>query len=257
MPSDEPAPGDQAPDPARGAELIKLARALDTTPEGVAFAAALDHRRLRRLREHVVAALYDEHRVAFQRVAAITRMLPTPVNVRIALRAFTPYLAARIAGEMAPNRAAELADRMPVEYLAEAAVHLDPRRAPPLVGRMRQDRVLAVVLELVDRDEYVTLGRLLDAATAWLVHDVAAAVSDEAMLRIGYYAESDAQLTRAVGVLPADRLRRIVRHALTGPPDLRSAGLSMLARLEDDRLRDRLVEYATDQGLAHLIPARP
>ena len=185
-----------AADLATKAELVKLAHTLEVTPEDLRFVATLDHHQLRRLRERVVAALYDEHRTAFQRVATVTRLLPTPVNVRITLRAFTPYLAARVAGEMAPDRAAELADRMPVDYLAEASVHLDPRRAGPLVARMRPDRAVAVVLELVGRGEYVTLGRLLDAATSWLVDEVATVVSDDALLRIAFYAESDAQLTR-------------------------------------------------------------
>ncbi|GAB3435298.1 MotE family protein [Actinophytocola sediminis] len=245
-----------AADLARKAELSKLARTLDTTPENMGFAAALDHHQLRRLRERVAAALYDEHRTAFQRVAAITRMLPMPVNVRIALRAFTPMLAARVAGEMAPERAADMADRMPVDYLARAAAHLDPRRAAPLISRMQPDRAAAVVLELVVRGEYITLGHLLDAATAWLVRDVATVISDEALLRIGFYAESDDQLTQTVKVLPPDRLRGIVHRALAGPPDLRSAALSMLARLTDTRLRERLAGYAAeadDQTLTTLL----
>ncbi len=228
------------------AELLKLARALGTTPEQVAFAAKLGHTDIRRLRERVVGALYDEHRLEFQRVATITRMLPTALNVRIALRAFTPMLAARIAGEMPPDRAAELANRMPVAYLAEGCVHLDPRRTGRLIGRIDHDRVLAVVIELVDRGEFITLGRLLDAATERIIRDVAAIVSDEALLRIGFYAESGPQLTRAVSALPADRLRSVVTCALAGPPDLRSAGLAMIGRLTDDQLRGQLAEYAAE-----------
>ncbi len=230
------------------AELIKLARALGTTTDGVAFAGSLDEQDIRRLRRRVVAALYDEHRPAFQRVAVITRMLPTAVNVRIALRAFSPLLSARVAGEMVPERAAELAGRMPVDYLAECCLHLDPRRAAPLVGRLDPDRALAVVIELVRRGEFITLGRLLDAATERIVVDVAETVSDEAMLRIGFYAESAAHLTRAVAALPERRLRGIVTTAMTGPPDLRSAGLSMIGRLEDDGLRGRLAGYAAESG---------
>src|SRR5919197_1862791 len=122
------------------AELIKLARALDTTLDGVAFARSLDRDDIRRLRERIVAALYAEHRAAFRRVAAITKLLPTPLNVRIALRAFPPLLAARVAGEMAPERAAELANRMPIEYLAQACVYLDPWLAAPLINRIHPDR---------------------------------------------------------------------------------------------------------------------
>jgi len=235
-------------DLATEAELVKLARALDTTTEGVAFARPLDHGDIRQLRERVVGALYDEHRMVFQRVATISRLLPTPINVRIALRAFSPLLAARVAGEMTPDRAAELANRMPVEYLAESCVHLDPRRAGPLISRIHSDRVLAVVTELVSRGEYITLGRLLDAATERIVGDVASMVSDEAMLRIGFYAESDTHLTRAVAALPSGRLRGVVRTALSGPADLRSAGLAMIGRLTDDRLRGQLAEYAAEAG---------
>jgi hypothetical protein len=234
-------------DLATRAELVKLARALGTTVDKVAFAAALPHEDIRRLRERVVATLYDEHRGAFQRVATITRLLPTGLNVRITLRAFPPLLAARVAGEMPAERAAELANRMPVAYLAEACVHLDPRRAGPLVRSMRQDRVLAVVTELVERDEFITLGHLLDTATEPLVRDVAATVSTEALLRIGFYAESDPQLTRAVALLPPERLRDVVRDALSGPPELRSAGLALVGRLTDDALRGQLAEYATEQ----------
>ena len=228
------------------AELVKLARALDTTPDRVAFARSLDHGDIRRLRERVVAALYDEHRAAFRRVAAITKLLPTSLNVRIALRAFPPLLAARVAGEMGPERAAELVNRMPIEYLAQACVYLDPPRAAPLINRIHPDRVLGVVLELVDRGDYVTLGRLLDAATERIVVGVVASVCDEALLRIGFYAESDAQLTRAVAMLPAQRLRGIVACALAGSADLRSAGLALIGRLEDNRLRRQLAEYAAE-----------
>lgn len=227
-------------------ELIKLARALGTTPEQVSFAAKLGHTDIRLLRERVVGALYDEHRLTFQRIATVTRMLPTALNVRIALRAFSPMLAARVAGEMPPDRAAELCNRMPVAYLAEGCVHLDPRRTGRLIGRIDHDRVLAVVVELVDRGEFITLGRLLDAASERIITDVAAIISDEALLLIGFYAESGQQLTRAVTALPADRLRSVVTCALAGPPELRSAGLAMMGRLTDDRLRGRLAEYAAE-----------
>lgn len=235
-----------AHDLATRAELVKLAQALGATPDEVAFAAKLPHTTIRRVRERAVATLYDEHKAAFRRVAAITRLLPTALNVRITLRAFPPLLAARVAGEMTPDRAAELANRMPVEYLAQACVHLDPRRAAPLVHRIRQDRVLAVIAELVTRGDFITLGRLLDAATESIVRDVSATVPTEALLQIGFYAESDAQLTRAVALLPPARLRGIVRDALKGPPELRSAGMALIGRLSDDTLRGQLAEYAAE-----------
>ena len=233
-------------DLATRAELVKLARALGMTPEEVAFAAVLPHTTIRTVREHAVATLYDEHRAAFQRVATITRLLPTALNVRITLRAFSPLLAARIAGEMPPDRAAELANRMPVEYLAEACTHMDPRRAAPLVRRVHKDRVLAVITELVTQGDFITLGRLLDAATEPIIREVAPTLSTEALLKIGFYAESDEQLTRAVALLPPDRLKAVVTGALTGPPELGSAGLALIDRLTDNALRGELADYAAE-----------
>jgi hypothetical protein len=240
------------PDLVVQAELVKLARVLNTTPASLGFAKSLSCADIRRLRERVAAALYDEHRLAFRRIAAITRVLPTPVNVRITLRAFSPLLAARVACEMAPARAAELADRMPIEYLAEGCLHLDPHRAAPLISRISPDRVKAVARELVARGEYIVLGRLLDVATERIVRDVTATVRDEALLRIGLYAESHTRLTQAVAMLSPQRLRGVVTCALTGPPDLRSAGLALIARLDDDRLRGRLAEYAAEADDATL-----
>lgn len=228
------------------AELVKLARALGTTPDGVSFAASLGPDELRQLRERVVAALYDEHAAAFRRIAAITRMLPTPVNVRITLRAFSPLLAARIAGEMPPDRAAALANRMPVEYLARGCVHLDPRRAAPLIERVDPDRVLAVVTELIRWGDFITLGRVLGTNTEQLTR-VAEQVTDDTLLRIATYIESDTQLTRAVNVLPPQRMRDIVHRAMTGPADLRLAGLSVVGRLDDARLRGLFAGYAAEE----------
>ncbi|HEU5475310.1 MAG TPA: hypothetical protein VFV67_32105 [Actinophytocola sp.] len=231
-------------DQATQAELAKLARVLGTTPDRVAFAESLDHTAIRSLRDRVAAALYDEHRAGFRRIARVARVLPTPLNVKITMRSFPPRLAARIASEMAPDRAAELANRMPIDYLAEGCLHLDPHRAAPLISRIRPDRMKAVVTELVRRGEYITLGHLLDAAADRAVRLVAATISDDALLRIGYYTESTARLTQAVAALPLQRLPALVHHALTGPRDLRSAGLALIQRIDDDNLRGRLADYA-------------
>jgi hypothetical protein len=49
-----------------------------------------------------------------------------------------------------------------------------------------------------------------------------------------------------VAALPEQRLRSVVACALAGPPDLRAAGLALIARLDDEQLRGRLAEYAAD-----------
>ena len=49
-------------------------------------------------------------------------------------------------------------------------MHLDPRRAQPLISRIERSR-LAVVSELVRRDDFITLGRMLDASTEEMLAD--------------------------------------------------------------------------------------
>jgi hypothetical protein len=118
------------------------------------------------------------------------------------------------------------------------------------------DRIVAVVMDLVGQGDFVTLGRLLDTATESIVRDVTATAPTEALLQIGFYAESDEQLTRVVALLPPARLRGIVRDALAGPPELRAAGLALVGRLTDDDLRGRLTEYAAeadDETLTRLL----
>lgn len=241
---------------ATQAELAKLARVLDTTPDRVAFAESLDHTVIRSLRDRIAAALYDEHRVGFRRIAMVARKLPTPLNIKITTRVFPPRLAARIASEMTPDRAAELANRMPVDYLAEGCLHLEPHRTAPLVSRIHPDHLKAIATELVRRGEYITLAQLLDAAADRTIRLVSRTISDDALLRIGWYTESTARLTQAVAALPPPRLPTLVHHALTGPRELRSAGLALIARLDNDKLRGRLADYAAqadDDTLTALV----
>jgi hypothetical protein len=243
-------------DLATAAELVKLARALGATPAEVGFAKSLGYEEVHQLRERVTSALYEEHRVAYQRVAQASKLLPTALLVKVALRAFPPLLAARVAAEMPSERAAELANRMPIEYLADVCVQLDPARAAPLITRIAPDRALAVAGELVGRGEHLTLGQLVDAASERIVRDVAANISDEALLWIGFYAESGKHLTHAVGALPPERLRGVVDRALNGPAKLRSAGLALIGRLDDDELRRLLGDHAAaadDEVLTALL----
>jgi hypothetical protein len=51
-----------------------------------------------------------------------------------------------------------MADALPIEFLADVAVELDPRRASEVISRIPPDRIAAVTAELVRRHEYVTMG---------------------------------------------------------------------------------------------------
>lgn len=234
-------------DLAAKAELLKLARALNTEPDAVAFADSLDAAALHQLREAISGSLYDEHRGVYQRIAAASKLLPAPMTAKIAEHAFPPLISARVAAELGAERAADLASRLPVDYLADVCIGLDPRKVARIIERIPLPRAVEVATELVRRDEFITLGRLIDAATREQLRGVAAEVdSDEALLWIGFYAESPQHLTEAIKVLPDERIRRIVHTALDGPAELHSAGLALMSRVDDARLRRRLGDMAAE-----------
>jgi hypothetical protein len=229
------------------AELTKLARALGTTPDRVEFLAGYPVDDLRRLRERISASLHDRHRGGVQRMAAASRILPIGVLAKIAERAMPPMLSARIAAEMAPERAAELATNLSTDYLAEVCVELDPRAAGPIVGRLPIAVVVGVAAELLRRDEHLTIGRFVDAASDEVIRAVVESIEDDAeLLHIATYVESAGQLDRLVGVLPEHRMRGLVQAGVTGPPELRDELRSLAARVGEDlgRRLDDLVRDA-------------
>ncbi len=234
------------------AELTKLARALGLPPSRVEFLARLPVEDLRRLRAAVSAALFDRHRAGFQRMAAASRLLPIGVLARIAEATMPPMLAARIAAEMSPERAAELATKLGTDYLADVCVELDPRRATPIVAALPLPVVVAVAGELVRRDEYLTIGRFVDAASDAVISAVLdALMGDEPLLRIAFYVESPDQLARVVGLLPDARLRGVVLAGVGGSPELQAAGLSLISR-SGAALAPRLADLAAEADAADL-----
>ena len=233
------------------AELTKLARALGLPPDRVEFLARLPVDDLRRLRDAASAALFDRHRTGFHRMAAASRLLPIGVLATIAERTMPPMLAARIAAEMSPGRAAELAGRLGTVYLADVCVELDPRRAGPIVAALPLPVVVAVAGDLVRRGEYLTIGRFVDAASDEVIRAVLSGIEgDEPLLRIAFHIESPGQLARVVGVLPDARVRDVVLAGVTGPPELQVAGLSLMSRA--GALGARLGDLAAEASPADL-----
>lgn len=143
------------------AELLKLGRLLGHAPEELAYLEAVSLVELRRLREQVTEALFDSHLGALQRLAAASRLLPVAVVAQMGEKVFGPLLSGRITGLLDPDRAVDVAARLPDAFLAEVAVELDPRRASEVIARIPPERIAAITRELVARGEYVTMGRFV------------------------------------------------------------------------------------------------
>lgn len=213
-------------------ELIKLARVLGTTSEAVGFLAPLGAEALRRLESQVSAALFDEYRPALQNLADASKLLPASLVAKMSEMVFGPMLSARVAGLMAPDRAIEVSTRLKPPFLAEVCVELDPRGATALLAKFPVKTVIEVARILTERREYVTMGRFVDAMPDASIKAVVEAIDDDAaLLNVGQFVDRDGRVTELVGMIPAERLAKLVATTARGAPEIQVAGLAMMSRL--------------------------
>lgn len=200
---------------AAHAEVLKLARELQVDPGALDGLTVLDPGDLRGLRTLVGDALHDAHRAAFQRAAAASTLLPIPLTARLAQSLIGPYLAARIAAEMPAERSVKLATHLEVEFLADVCLSLDPGRVADTVRTLPDDRVLAVGVVLLEREEYVTLGKFVDVVSATVLDDMSARITDpRALLRIATAIEARHRLDDLMRRIDDDRLLGMVEVAV-------------------------------------------
>jgi hypothetical protein len=231
------------------AEILKLARLLHRDPEELAYLGEIPSADLRRLRDQITDVLFDAQSHALGRLAAASKLLPVGVTATIGQRAFGPVLSARIAGLLDPGRAVEIADRMPIPFLADVANELDPRRARDVISRIPPERIAQISDELLNRGEYVTMGRFVGELPDGAVLAAVSAMDDAALLRVAFVLESKEGLDDLVAMLPPDRLDSVIDAA--GREQLWVEALDLLANLAPER-RAELVERAATHGDALL-----
>jgi hypothetical protein len=193
------------------AEILKLARLLETAPERLAYLEKVPADEIRRLRERATEVLFDADRQHFQRVAKVAGLLPVHVVATLGQRVFGPLLCARIAALLDPGRAVDVAAKLPVSFRADVSVELDPRSARDVLVQMPAEQVAEVAHELARREEYVAMGRFVgnlsdDAIVATL--DV---LEDSELLRVLFVVETKDRLDHVVGLVPEERLASVVR----------------------------------------------
>jgi hypothetical protein len=230
------------------AELTRLARVLGAAEAAVEFLAAREHLELRELESRVSAALFDEHRPAFQRLADASRLLPASLVAKVSELVFGPMLSARVAGLMPPARAVEVATQLRPRFLADVCMQLDPRSAAELLALIPAPIVVGVAKLLLERGEFMTMGRFVDdlpdAAIRAVIRDVS---DDAALVRIAGFVERRERLIELVEMIPPERLPRVVATVAAGPPDVQRAGLAMMSQLSE-RQQGRLGDLAIALG---------
>lgn len=195
------------------AEILKLARLLGLRPDELGYLEVVRPGELRQLREQVTELLFDSHLGVLGRLAAASRLLPVGVVAQMGEKAFGPLLSARITGLLDPDRAVELASRLPTGFLADVAVELDPRRASEVIRRIPPERIGAVSAELVGRGEYVTMGRFVGHLPEASIRAAIDASEPADTLQVALVLEDRDGLENLVGLAGPERIQAMLAAA--------------------------------------------
>lgn len=244
----------------RIAENIKLARQLCMPTEELSFLEKLDHEQLRQLREDVTAAMFDESKPHFERVAASTKLLPNKFIATIAEKVVGPMLCARVVGLLKPDVALDITLRTSDEFMADSATEVDPRSAVELISRVPVDRIAKVTAIMVSRKEYVTMGRFVDLVAPEAIGEVLLGIDDdEALLRTAFFIESKSVINDVLSYVPAERIKRMAVLAGNGDHDLWAEALALMAHMDDEwkgRIGDLVAEEGEELLTSMLVSAK-
>jgi len=195
------------------AEILKLARILEREPGELSYLEAIPLADLQQLRDQTTDVLWRANRGTLNRLAAASKLLPSGLTATISQRAFGPLLSARMAGLLEPERAVDVARKLPTPFLTDTAIMLDPRRASAVIALVPPEQVADVTRELVGRGEYVTMGRFVGHLGEEAIQAALGVMDDATLLRVGFVLEEKDRLERLVSLLPTVRHRRIVEAA--------------------------------------------
>jgi muconolactone delta-isomerase len=195
------------------AEILKLARLLGRPPDELAYLEAVGVGVLQALREQVTETLFDSHMGALSRMASASRILPVGVVAQMGEKVFGPLLSARITGLLDPDRAVEVAARLPDGFLADVAVELDPRRASQVIARIPADRIAAITRELLARGEYVTMGRFVGHLPDASLRAAVDVSGPDDLLQVALVLENKDRLGDLLDMLGPERTERILEAA--------------------------------------------
>jgi hypothetical protein len=222
----------------RRAETLKLARLLGCEAEELGYLAGVAAADLRLLRDQATEVLYGGQGAALGRLAAASRLLPVALVAQLAERAFGPVLSARLAGLIEPERAVELAARLPIGFLASLAIELDPRRARDVIARIPPDQIARISSELTRRREYVTMGRFVGALPDASIRAAMGAMDPPTMLEVALVLEDKQRLGDVFALIGPEATDGIIAAAVDA--GLAEEALALLDQLDDGQ-RARLL----------------
>lgn len=232
------------------AELLKLSRLLETEENDLAFLDGQDLDALATFRGAVSGFFYEQHQDSYQRLAGISKLVPTGASAKLATTVLGSVLAAGIASELPAERAIKLADKLPEEFLAKLCIHLEPKYSRDLLAAMPDKIVASVAKTLLAMGEHITLARFVAVIQPSALKAVTSTIDDgEAMVKIALYLEDKSKLDTVLDLLSEDQQRATLKAATDH--ELWPAVLSLNEHL-NTKLRGQMGNLVAEQGEAVL-----
>ncbi|MFI5782247.1 hypothetical protein [Nocardia sp. NPDC051570] len=250
-------------DPITRAQIVLLARTLHVPPERLAHLERLGAEGVHEIAQRMAAALFDRHAETFSRISTLVPIIPLTISMPLVQRLVPPMLAGRAAGAVGvdhPKKAAETLALLDPSYAADCAPYLDPRTVGMLAEVAPPEPVARVVAEILRRGDYITAGPFLAYATPALIEAVERGVHDDAGLifsaAYAFSAEAISAVVRQLLIGAGQRIPRMIRTVLDGPPELQAAALTVFARCDPDiiaAIGDILFALGSDSALSAVI----
>ncbi|MBU3066888.1 hypothetical protein KO481_35880 [Nocardia sp. NEAU-G5] len=245
------------------AQVILLARTLQVPPERLAHLERLGAVALHEIQERMAGIIFEQHKETFKRISRLVPLIPLNVSMPLVQRIIPPAITGRAAGTVGvdhPKKAAETIALLGTSYAADSAAYMDPATLGQLADVAPAAPLIRIVNEILRRHDYVTLAPFLAHATPSLIAALEQGARDDAGLihaaSYAYSAESVGAIMRQLVSGPAQRIPRMVRTVLAGPPDLQLAALSVFARCEPEVIRtigDILFAVGSPPAIGNLI----
>lgn len=241
-------------------EIQRIARLLRLRPDQLDFLRDVDDAELIAFRGQLTTTLFDANAGVLTRLGSAAKLLPAPVLAKIAQHVFGPLLCARVAGVIDSAKAGEVAGRLPVDFLTDVAVELDPRRVEQVISTLPEAIIADVARTLGQRQDWITLGQFVGFLDASHLTAAINALDDVQLLRTAYTVDDVAAIPGVIDVVTTDRLPALFSAAARD--DLFPALLRLSTHLRTDQLGpiadaitscergtlDRLVEAAASGG---------
>jgi hypothetical protein len=231
------------------AEILKLARMLQREPDQLAYLEQVPLEALCELRERAMETLWDANSATLSRLAAASRLLPAGLSAALAERTFGALISARLAGQLEPARAVDVAAKLSTPFLADVAIELDPRRARDVIASIPPRRIAEITRELIGRGEYVAMGRFVGYTEDGALRAALGALDNASLLRVGFVLEDKSRLDKLVSMLPDERIGGLIDAA--ADEGLWLEALDLLGHLSPPRRRE-IVDSALELDHAAL-----